>query len=435
MARRRSQRSGWLRPKSGSWLLTYRNYIWDPEAHVTKAVRVTVTIGPAPDPPERRAKEGELTEKQAERFAWEHYLAPLDNATIKPFSTQTLAQFWDTKYKSHLERKKKYATQSQYKSLWKVWIEPFIGHVRLFELKPDQVDGIVEKALASKKGTSTVKHIKKVVSAVIEHARKLQMFTGENPAQLIELPAPVPVRRRHAMDVEQCRQFLELAKDEPADPKDHRSDIKPLRTMSLLGICCSLGVSEQLGLQWKHVNLSDQPVIVEGENVEPFSMAIRAHSYHGRTGSLKTGNRRRNIPLPRILIDALAEVRKQSQWTGPDDPVFAGVSGKPIWVDNLVKRELKPLAEKLGMPWMSPHCWRHTCASLTKTFGMLDVDRRTLMGHADQFQTDRYTSSDWERMRVGIEQVAAEITKPPKGEGEAASKPRNVVGIDRRKAG
>lgn len=434
MARRRSQRSGWLRAKSGNWLLTYRMYIWDPETHKTKPQRVTVTIGPAPDPPKSRATNGQLTERQAERFAWEHYLAPLDNATVKPFSTQTLGQFWETKYLSYLERKKKYATQSQYKSLWKVWIEPFIGRVRLFELKPDQVDGLISKALAAKKGTATAKHIKKVVSAVIEHARMLQMFTGENPAQLIELPNHVPVRRRHAMDVEQCRRFVDAVIDKPADPKDRRSDIQPLRTMSMLGICCSLGVSEQLGLQWKHVNLSAEAVIVDGDTVEPLSLAIRAHSYHGRAGTLKTGNRRRNIPLPRILVDALTEIRRQSKWTGPDDPVFAGAAGKPIWADNLVKRELKPIAEALGMPWLSPHVLRHTCATLTKSFGMLDVDRRTLMGHADQFQTDRYTSEDWARMRVGIEKVASEITKPPKCDDEA-SKPRNVVGIDRRKAG
>jgi len=47
------------------------------------------------------------------------------------------------------------------------------------------VDAVITKALAAKKGTGTARHIKEVISAVIEHARALQMFTGENPAQLI----------------------------------------------------------------------------------------------------------------------------------------------------------------------------------------------------------------------------------------------------------
>jgi hypothetical protein len=83
---------------------------------------------PGPRSAERKARNGELTETQAERFAWDHYLAPLDNATVKPFSTVTLEQFWDQRYLPHLNRKKKYATQSQYKSLWKRWIKPGLGN-------------------------------------------------------------------------------------------------------------------------------------------------------------------------------------------------------------------------------------------------------------------------------------------------------------------
>lgn len=410
MARRRGQRTGFLRAKSGTWLLTYRSYIWDPESRKSVPKRKTVSIGPAPDPPERRAKNGELTEKQAERFAWEHYLAPLDNATRKPFSTVTLEQFWEKTYKVHLERKRKYATQSQYKSLWMVWIKPVIGCVRLYELSPVQVDAVLSKAIAAKKGTSTTRHIKKVISSMIEHARALQQFSGENPAQLVELPEHVPVRRPRAMTVEQCKQWFAAAADIPADPKDRRSTIKPLRTMSLLGVCCALGVSEQLGLEWRHVNLTDEPVIVDGETIEAKSAAIRAHSYHGRGGSLKTGNRRRMVPLPKVLVDAIEDLRRQSKWMGPGDPVFASVNGKPIWGDSLAENYLKPLAKELGMPWLSWHLFRHTCATLTKSIGMLDVDRRTLMGHSDQNMTDRYTHEDWDRMREMVEKLASGVT-------------------------
>ncbi len=422
LSRRRGQRNGWLRPENGSWLLTYRIYTWDPEQRENKAQRVTVKIGPAPNPPTRKARNGELTEKQAERFAWDHYLARLDNATVKPFSTITLAQFWTQRFLPHLERKRKYATQSQYKSIWKVWIEPSIGDVRLFELKPDQVDKVISRVLSAGKSTETAGHVQKVISAVIEHARSLQQFTGENPAQLVELPERIPVRKPHAMTVEQCQQWLAAVEDLTADPKDRRSDARPMRTMSLLGICCSLGVSEQMGLQWRYVNLTETAVLVDGETLEPLSVAIREHSYHGRGGSLKHGHRRRIVPLPRVLVDALAAIQKQTQWSGPEDPVFAGISGKPIWPDNLAKRVLKPLAKNLKMPWLSWHVFRHTCATLTKSYSMIDVDRRALMGHADGNMTDRYTHEDFERMRSKLEIIAADVTKRPKvDEAETAA--------------
>jgi hypothetical protein len=265
LARRRRQAKGYLRAESGSWLLTYRVYTWDLKTGRSKPERVTVPIGPAPNPPTRRRRSGELTLKQAERFAWDHYLSKLDNATVRPFSTLTLAQFWEKRYVQHLERKKKYATQTQYKSLWKRWIQPAIGQVRLFDLKPDQVDATCNAALAANKSTATAKHIKKVVSAMIEHARWAQMFTGENPAQLVEATPHVAVRKPRAMTVEQCRRWLAAVTDEIADPKKRQSVNKPLRTISLLGLCCSMGVSEQLGLLWRHLNLTSHSCLVDGE--------------------------------------------------------------------------------------------------------------------------------------------------------------------------
>lgn len=84
-------------------------------------------------------------------------------------------------------------------------------------------------------------------------------------------------------------------------------------------------MSEQLGLRWQHVNLTDQPVIVGAESVEPLRAAILEHCYHGRPGSLKTGHRRRMVPLPDVLVQALKKLREQSKWPGPEDPVLAGV--------------------------------------------------------------------------------------------------------------
>jgi integrase len=135
-------------------------------------------------------------------------------------------------------------------------------------------------------------------------------------------------------------------------------------------------------------------------------------------------------------VDLLLALKAVTKWTGPDDPVFAGATGRPLWADNLAKRVLKPMAVKLGMPWLSSHVFRHTCATLTKSVGMLDVDRRVLMGHADGTMTDRYTHEDFERMRRGVELVATEIMKAPKTDdpdatADVAPARSNVIEIRR----
>jgi integrase len=405
MGRRRGQREGWLRKRSGTWLLTYRDYTKTPP-------RVTESIGPAAGP-------GALTKKQAQRFAWDHFLAPLDNTVRTPWSTLTLGQFWERFYVNHLEKKRKFATQSQYKSLWKLWIEPQLGGVRLFELKPLQIDATLNAAIAKEKGSSTVRHIRKVISAVVEHARTLQMFTGDNPAQAIESPEGAPMRKKRAMAIEQCREWLSVAADIPRDPKDAQSVSRPVRTMSLLGICCSLGTSEQLGLTWEHLNLRDEAVLLDGEVLEPRSASIREHSYHGRKGTLKHGHRRRDVPLPKILVEQLANLRRLTIYAGDEDPVFAGADGKPIWADTLQARTMKPLAKAIGLDWISWHIFRHTCATLTKTFGMLEPDRQALMGHAPRNMTEHYTHEDFERMRAVIEKIAVQVTMAPKKKADS----------------
>lgn len=402
MGRRRGQREGWLRRDSGSWLLTYRDYSKQPP-------RQTVTIGPC------KGLDA-LTKKQAQRFAWDHFLAPLDNTVRTPWSTMTLAQFWERHYEGHLDRKRKFATQSQYKSLWRTWIKPTLGNVRLFELKPLQVDVAINAAIRAGKGTATARHVRKVLSATLEHARTLQMFTGDNPALAVEVEVGAPSRKRRALSVEQCRLWLAVAEDIARDPKDKGSVPRPMRTMSLLGLCCSLGVSEQLGLRWENLNLTEGPLLINGEILEPLSVAIREHCYHGRTGTLKHGHRRRLIPLPKALVESLAALQSASLFKGPEDVVFAGKEGKPIWGDTLQARTMKPLAEEIGLKWLSWHVLRHTCATLTKTFGMIEPDRQVLMGHAPQTMTDRYTHEDWERMRASVEKIAAEITSKPKKE-------------------
>lgn len=394
MARRRGQRTGYLRSEGGSWLLTYRVYVWSAEQHRTIPQRLTVSIGPATGP-------GKLTHKQAERFAWDHYLAPLDNATTKPFSTLTLKEFWEAKYLPHLERKRKYATRSQYRSLWAHWIEPTLGAIRLWELRAEDVDKTVMAVITAGRSTETAGHVQKVVSAILEHARRLGMFAGDNPAHLVELPENRIVRRPQALTPDQARALLSALPD---------TQQRPLYPMVLFSLCCSLNVSELLGLCWCHLNLTDQPALVDGEALEPHSAAIREHVYHGRRGSLKTGSRKRDVPLPTVLVEALTRHRARSKFTSPADPVFAGAKGAPLGDRNLSRRGLDPVAEALGMPWVSWHVFRHSHATFTHALGMFEADRKLLMGHADRSTTDRYTHADRARLRAGVELLAEQIT-------------------------
>lgn len=384
MGRRRGQRSGWLRAEHGSWLLTYRMYEQTGRSH-----RETVTIGPANGP-------GRLTEKQAERFAWDHYLSKVDQLARQPRAMMSIADFWEKHYKPAALLKLKKKTREQYFSIYRLWIEPVIGKKRLATVEPGDVESVTARAVESGRSSETVRHIRKVISAIYTKAKKLRIASGDNPASLADVPDPEPVRDKIALTALQMATVLSMLEE-------------PLRTMVLTSVLTSMNVSELCGLQWKNVNLTPEWGILDGQPLPPFTIAVRRHFTRGEFGTLKTGNRRRNVPIPDVLVSALASLKQRASFVGPEDTVFCSRRGTPIAENNVRRRVLAPMAGRIGVARLSWHVFRYSHATFTSSIEMNAKDRQALMGHGSLEMTDRYTSEDLDRMRGGLAKIAALI--------------------------
>ena len=101
-----------------------------------------------------------------------------------------------------------------------------------------------------------------------------------------------------------------------------------------------------------------------------------AAAYH----TLKAGTRRRNLPIDPALAKILRGMASRLAFTGPDDPVFASSSGKPVDAHNLFNRVLKPIGAKLGMPWLGWHAFRHTHQMLIRQEAMSPADQMAMLG-------------------------------------------------------
>jgi integrase len=93
--------------------------------------------------------------------------------------------------------------------------------------------------------------------------------------------------------------------------------------------------------------------------------------------------------------------------------VFASRNGTPLNERNLSRRALKPAGEKLGIPWLSWHVFRHTHATLGEEIGMALSDRQAQMGHRDVRMTMHYTHSDLNRRRQAIEAMTDRLIGEP----------------------
>src|SRR4051812_37283954 len=68
---------------------------------------------------------------------------------------------------------------------------PYLDETRLCDIGPDHVRQLTSLAANHGYSPQTVKHIKNVVSAIISHAKKERLLSGDNPIAEVHLP---PVR-------------------------------------------------------------------------------------------------------------------------------------------------------------------------------------------------------------------------------------------------
>jgi site-specific recombinase XerD len=84
---------------------------------------------------------------------------------------------------------------------------PYLGSLRLRDVRPDHVQRLVFAALARGYSTQTIKHIRSVVSAVFSHAKKTQYCTGDNPASEVTLPESTR-KEAHTLTLAQVREVI-----------------------------------------------------------------------------------------------------------------------------------------------------------------------------------------------------------------------------------
>ncbi len=421
MGRKRLQQQGDLYQQGGWWKLRWRVDRIKADGTQDRGWSRPVIVGPAAG---NAASLKPITEKEARRQAWNNFLSRLDENTRTPQCIVTVEQFWERKFQPERVTNMRPKTRQHYDVFWRNHVKPAIGGLQLCEVSSDEIQQMCSRILNSSWMPTLPKDPKKaalvkpraysvrtataakiVVQAMFKHAKRKGWFNGDNPADAVELPE---MRRpeRHALDFDGCRRVLAALKS-------------PVREMAYTLIILSLNVAELLGLAWKRCNLTDAWGQADGEALPPWSVAIRQQWELGQYGPVKRDSRERIIQIPPALRPVFLALRKREHWTGPNDPVFASRTGKPLDAHNYANRDLKTAGKALDMPWLSWHVFRHTHATLTKIVGrevgLSDDDRRRLMGHSQLSMTDRYTHAEMDRQAAALELIASRLMGEPQG--------------------
>lgn len=185
-----------------------------------------------------------------------------------------------------------------------------------------------------------------------------------NVAALVRVPVPRS-RKSPVWTVDQARQFLESA----------RQDDDPLYAGYVLMLVLGLRRGELLGLAWDDVDLGNHEALI-GWQVQ----RVKGELLRRRT---KTKSSEAPLPLPDICVKALEQRRvTEARWRLAAGEAWAGSGlvlttryGDAIDPRNF-HRYFKARAEKAGVPVISVHATRRTCASLLVA---LDVHPRVAM--------------------------------------------------------
>lgn len=219
---------------------------------------------------------------------------------------------------------------------------PYMDSFRLSDVDSAHVQRLMAHARDHGYSPQTVAHIRNVVRAIFELAIEKEFISIANPAKRI--PVPQFSYSRAVLTPGQTRELLRVMS-------------YPEKEMTLLALLTDMNIPEICGLQWKMVNISDTWQEADGERIPARTIAVREQWYGGDLNSVRP-TRRREVPMPNVLRDAMIRLKNTCEFTAPEDFVFTTQTGRPVNARVIATRKLRALGRHLnieGLSWQMLH--------------------------------------------------------------------------------
>lgn len=247
------------------------------------------------------------------------------------------------------------------------------------------------KPLAEK----SIRHHYNILSMIFNYAEKQDIVT-KSPMKKVDAPK---VRRKavDALSEKEAQQFFIALGNCSLD----------FRCILQVLITTGLRRGECIGLQWQDIDFQNATLKVQ-----------RSATYTPETGVVvsepKTPNSIRTIPVMKSTLALLKQLQKEQMAQHPTtilSRAFVFPSEDSLFEPrdpNAVTKHMKRFIRAAGLPDVSPHDLRHTCASLLLSSGADIKSVQEILGHADARTTlNFYVKADLKQMRMATEKYAA----------------------------
>lgn len=285
-------------------------------------------------------------------------------------------------YLDQIQTRRTGTTYDRYVSRLDNHVLPAVGQLLLRECTVGRLERFMNDLERQGMPANTRRGIRTVLSGVLQLAVREEVLE-RNPVRELSDIEGGPAKKPTAMTVEELSDFLAKL---DADKVAVRADLPDL-VRFLFGSGARIG--EALAVRWREVNLTDQPITVDGEVVPPRAVFISGNIVDVKGKGLvrhegKTFKAKRIIGLPTYLYTLLL-VRKPIG-VFDEEPVFP--SGTLGWrhPSNL-QRSIRRMRERLGYPTFTTHVGRKTVATVLDMAGQTAREIADQLGHANPSMT------------------------------------------------
>ncbi|MBQ7948842.1 MAG: site-specific integrase [Clostridia bacterium] len=235
-----------------------------------------------------------------------------------------------------------------------------------------------KKPLAPK----SVRHHYCTLNLIFSYAVKLD-YIEKNPLAKVDTPKLVK-HKVNALSKAETQIFIQEIQKLPLW----------LKTMYNLLLTTGIRRGECFGLQWQDVDFINRLIRIK-----------RSVTYTSMSGIIvglpKTQAGLREIPLTDGMINLLQEYKSKENAAATAFVFHSETSPFDPHHPDFATDHLKKFMKKIGLPDMSPHDLRHTCASLLLQSGADIKSVQDILGHADASTTlNFYVKSDMANMRT-----------------------------------
>jgi len=336
---------GYLFRKGNLWLLRY----YDSEFAVDGSIRRVQKT-------KKLAVFGaECPNKTAARDLARDFLKSINLARRAPESAMTLIRFTEDRYLPFVKEHKRISTYHGYRNMWKRYLESH-SEVMLREFRTLDGERILESIAKDNELTSTtLAHIKALLSGIFRYAKRQGVINSENPMRDVVLPKGKPPGETHAYSLEEIMLMLAVLPE-------------PAATIVAAAAFTGARKGEVRGFLWENYH---------GEHIYVSQSCWRGHVLEPKTPKSKAA-----VPVIAQLAQRL-ELHRSRSGNAANGLMFPSPEGKPFNMDALARDIIVPLATKGGVQWYGWHAFRRGLATNLHRLGIPDKTIQRILRQAN----------------------------------------------------